>query len=145
MAVRDYHLSKGVRFEDQAIPVSRDADEVTVLYFRDRTNWVARMSSTSPFMAKFLQWNALSPLTYPICTMGTVLCRWSFTATFRILSPYVAATAICGTVGNQSSALCVEKLVIGPSPALCLAGAVTVIKRAIWPESVRRPGTQSLL
>ena len=145
-AVGDYHLSEGVPFEDQAISVTRDADKVTVLYLRDCTKWLVRMSLTSsPSMAKFLQWNALSPLTSPICTMGTILSRWSFTKTFRIFSPYVAADAICDVVGNQSSALCVEKLVIGPSPALCLAGAVAVIKWAIWPESVRRSGTQSLL
>ena len=46
MAVRDHHLSKGVRYEDQAIPESWDADEVTVLYLRDHTKWLARMSST---------------------------------------------------------------------------------------------------
>ena len=34
-AVCDHHLSEGVRFEDQDIPVTRDADKVTVLYLRD--------------------------------------------------------------------------------------------------------------
>ena len=34
-AVRDHFLSEGMRLDDQAIPVTRDAEKVTVLYIRD--------------------------------------------------------------------------------------------------------------
>ena len=34
-SVRDYHLSEGVRFDGQVIPVTRDADKVAFVYLRD--------------------------------------------------------------------------------------------------------------
>ena len=34
-SVRDYHSAEGVRFDDQDIPVTRDAEKLTVVYLRD--------------------------------------------------------------------------------------------------------------
>ena len=34
-SVLDYHLAKGVPFDDHDIPVTRDAEKLTVVYLRD--------------------------------------------------------------------------------------------------------------
>ena len=53
----DHLLSDGLCFEDQDIPVTKDAERVTVLYIRDlRTKSLLMMSSTSFLpMVKSLQ------------------------------------------------------------------------------------------
>ena len=34
-SVRDYHSAEGVRFDDQDIPVTRDAEKLTVVYLHN--------------------------------------------------------------------------------------------------------------
>ena len=138
-ADRDHYLSEGVRFEDQAIPETQTMSQFCT-FGTCLTKWLARMSSTSSLsMVKFLQWNAPSPLTSPVCAMGTVLSRWSFSKTFRISLLYVATDALCSTVANQFSVLCVEKSTITDEPPVDLESDPVPINVDNPPDPVEPP------
>ena len=142
-ADRDHFLSEGMRLDDQDIPVTRDAEKVTVLYIRDLPYEVATaMSSTSfPPLVKYSQWNVPWLLKLPTCVMGTVFLRWSLKRTGRISTLYVDTNVGYGTEANQFSVSYAGSLAIGPRPVRYLVGAAIATKSAIWPEIVRRPGT----
>ena len=134
-------------FEDQDIPVARDAEKVTVLYLRDLPYEVASndvIDFLSAYGGVLTVECSVAAVFTNLCD-GTELSRWSLMKTCRTFFLYAVVNFVCSIVVSQSSALCAVNLVIGLSLAHCLAGAGTVINPAIWPDSVRRPGSKFLL
>ena len=146
-AVRDHFLSEGMLLDDQAIPVTRDAEKVTVLYIRDLPYEVASddvVDFFSSFGEVLTVERSVAVDTPNLCNGNRVL-KMGLRKTCRISCPFVDTSVGFGTEASLFSVLCVVSLGIGPRPAHCLVGVAIAIKLAIWPETVRRPGTRHLL
>ena len=126
--VRDRYLSEGIHFGDQDIPVTRDGQNVTVVYIRDLPYEVPSDDVVDFFSSygEVLTAERSVAAKFPgLCNGNRILKMILNQDLPYFLSVCVAVSVVCGTVGNRSNVLYVAKLAIGLSPPHSLAGAGT--------------------
>ena len=142
-SVRAQYISEGLRFNGQDIPVTRDAEKLTIVYLHDLRYEIAG-DDVYDF---FSSYGDVLTVERSVSTAFPSLCDGNRVIKIVLEQslPSVVVNVVYGIVNSLRSVSCIVKLAIVPSPALSLVCFAAAGSRVIWPVSVRGLGIQLLL
>ena len=145
--MRDRLLSEGMRFEDQDIPVTRDAENVTVLYLRDLPYEVA----SDDVIDFFSTYGEVLTVERSVVADFPNLCNGNRIVEMVLNEELPYFISICGCQSRLwyrgqliQCIVCREFGHRAQSCPLSTVVAAFVTSPGIWPESVHEPGSQIL-